>query len=33
MFEQPEAQPFIEMIAQEDMSMRHAAIALYLPPE
>ncbi|MGZ2258276.1 hypothetical protein [Roseobacter sp. A03A-229] len=33
MFARSEAGPFMEMIDQSDMSMRHAAISLYLPPE
>lgn len=33
MFARPEAAPFMAMIDQSDMSMRHAEIAVYLPPE
>ena len=33
MFARPEAGPFMEMIEPTDMSMQHAAISLYLPPE
>ncbi len=33
MMAQPEAKPFMEMIAPDDVQMRHAAISLYLPPE
>lgn len=33
MFARPEAGPFMEMIDQAAISMRHAAISLYLPPE
>lgn len=33
MFERPEAVPFMEMIDTTDMTMRHATIALYSPPE
>lgn len=32
-FDRPEAGPFMAMIDQTDMSMRHAEISLYLPPE
>ncbi len=33
MFERPEAGPFMDMIDPSDMVMRHANVALYLPPE
>ena len=33
MFERPAAVPFMEMIDTTDMSMRHAKLALYYPPE
>ena len=33
MFERPEAGPFMSMIDTEGMTMRHAKLALYLPPE
>ena len=33
MFARPEAGPVMEMIDQSDLSLRHAEISLYLPPE
>ncbi len=32
MFQQPQAAPFMAMIDQTDMVMRHAQIAVYVPP-